>query len=139
MVSKVSNKNCLRWIPQLDKYGCTVACVAMATGVSYPEAYQWLLPHTEPETFQGLRIWSLGQKLIDLGFEVNPLIWPGDFIALKFPTILATKEETDEYHAVLWDSQAQRVLDPERKKSLPTQNYQARSFLGLELVDIPDL
>lgn len=119
----------LKLVRQQHLDGCGVACFATIRGISYQEAMGVLHP-------EGRGASTSNEALIDVlqetGFDVDVRIRP-DIRTLRTAVLVTRYRIGPEMfmHAVVWDANAQRVLDPFEDR--PFEEYQTGLCLAFEL------
>lgn len=130
---------------QRHRTGCAVASLAMLLDISYNKAMQVL--HPKRKQYQRVTgdIWKISKalKYLKKNFTVHSNLGTlfgnvnnkVDIKSLKNPALLClyTVDIVKGNHAVVWDPETQKVLDPGRKKNMPISFYQKRLTFAFEL------
>ena len=135
----------IKKIRQKHRSGCSVASLAMLLGISYQQALWTLHPNHQPyETVCG-DMWTIKDALVrakaklifhsNLGKLHKIDDEEVDIRSFKKPAILGIyqRDISGANHAVVWDPDTQKVLDPGRKRNLPVNYYQRRLVFAFEL------
>lgn len=96
---------------------CGIACVAMVAGVSYEEAEKAMGAAAHSRT----QVADLRRALRKLGYSLGHRsipVAPERLQYLTFDCILKTKPgpKSGNWHWMVWDSRAQKILDPQPKE-----------------------
>jgi hypothetical protein len=121
----------VRRVPQLDKTGCGVACVASVAGVSYAKARR-LMFGSSPGSYTDTG--DLRSALRKHGVKVGPRLIPlrtRSYFDLAHHAILKVnvKRSSGYWHWVVWDAVRRRLIDPRQP---PYKRLRAVSFLKIE-------
>lgn len=127
----------LRRIQQVHENGCVPACVAMLTGLSYIQSCRIVHPYRRNWDRYGSTPENVNASLKRAGFKirqrnVKKII---NFSQLKRNALVVLAHEAygppgHNLHAVVWDVQRQKILDPypspqrHLKRHLPLKSYQ---------------
>lgn len=116
----------MKRIKQRHRTSCGVACFAMVTGISYNKSIKKVFPRRKPYSLLATNAFKLVKALLKLGFKVNYYDYDQDKLNIndiKNKAILIIKAEEGDGHAVVWDPESKRILDPYRKRSLSVKSY----------------
>jgi ABC-type bacteriocin/lantibiotic exporter with double-glycine peptidase domain len=100
----------MQYIKQKHKYGCGIACIAMASNSSYDEIINILNIDPKKETTNIIKIY---ETLISLNINAKPLVVSDNFTSYK-KAIVFIKYDNNAFHAVMWNGK--NILDPENNK-----------------------
>jgi hypothetical protein len=117
----------LKRVRQRHKFGCFVASVAIALGVSYAEARKRLYPK---KVASGRRFnpgfggsWDLFRALRRAGLRVRN-VPKQKIVELTKPTIIILHwAGYDTGHCAVWDPEKKAILDPAYDPPLPMYEY----------------
>jgi hypothetical protein len=103
-------------VPQLDEYGCGLACVAMVAGRTYSHIRESL----EYGGVGATQLRELRKIMADHGVSCGRRLIPfrtRNPTDLRFDALLKVNPRLRgrEWHWVIWDHRRQRVLDPKKK------------------------
>lgn len=122
-------------IRQKHKNGCAVACVAMVAVLSYDEALKLTHPFRKPRQHTTTDLDKLIHVLEKL--HLGPIIQEKRKISsIKKTAILAINCGSSKrpwYHAVVWDPESKKIIDPDGKKPWPRQKYQRKLHCVIEI------
>jgi hypothetical protein len=132
----------MKRIVQQHTNGCVPACIAMLSGVSYLQAVRIVYPHRLSGNPLGAYYDDVIRaiKAVGLRFYTRSRIIP--FEQLRHNALITIDHpiygETD-HHAVIWDKEAQRIIDPYPKpgrkpgRHLPQSSYQKHAIEMIEV------
>jgi ABC-type bacteriocin/lantibiotic exporter with double-glycine peptidase domain len=100
----------MQHIKQKHKYGCGIACIAMASNSSYEDIINILKINPKKETTNVIKIY---ETLISLNINAKPLVITNDFTLYK-KAVVFIKYDNGAFHAVMWNGK--NILDPENNK-----------------------
>lgn len=125
----------ISFIRQKHKNGCAVACVAMIAKLSYDEALKLVHPFRKPKQHTTTGLDQLIHVLDKM--HLYPLLREKMKISsIKNVAILVVNCGTSKrpwYHAVVWDPDSKKIVDPYRKKPWPRQRYQRKIHHVIEI------
>lgn len=106
----------MKRVTQRERTDCGVACIAMVASVSYEDAQKALGDAAHSRT----QVADLRKALDKLGYCLGRRsipIAPEKLQQLTFDCILKTKPgpKSGNWHWMVWDSNAQKILDPQPK------------------------
>ena len=108
----------MKHIRQKHKYTCAIAALAMITNIPYDKVYKQIFPKRKTfgrsvptifvKTVEFLKKLKIKHKII-FGRKI-------DFRRLKSPAFVSVQIKSKCYHAVVWDPESKRILDPQPNK-----------------------
>ena len=106
----------MKRVAQKKRTDCGVACVAMVADVSYEDAQEAMGDAAYSRTQVADLRKALGKLGYCLGHRSIPIA-PEKLQQLTFDCILKTKPgpKSGNWHWMVWDSHAQKILDPQSK------------------------
>ena len=128
----------LTLVKQKHECACVVACIATITGLSYEKCLNIVYPKRKINTWNLVGTWMKDQfKAMDrLNLKYRFRKNNTSLLKLKHNAILIIKHPIyfDRFkrgtHAVVWDAEAKKILDPypsnsrHMKRNLPFKSYQ---------------
>lgn len=112
----------MKWIKQKHKHGCAVACLAMIAGIGYYKALALLHPNRSPRK----STLTTGRSILNALFELNipsrftSFNMSGENIkGLAHNAIIIYNNGDDMNHAVVYDADKKKILDPLNKSKPP--------------------
>jgi hypothetical protein len=133
-------------IRQKHKNGCVVASLAMLLNIKYDDALRKLHPKRKPrqrvtgtaeliaKAFNRMKIpVAFHNNLIHLAFDTGKCINIRD---INNPAIICIwlQDVAGANHAVVWDPEQQKIIDPGRNRNLQVNYYQRRLIFAFELI-----
>jgi ABC-type bacteriocin/lantibiotic exporter with double-glycine peptidase domain len=114
-----------RYVSQPQSSGCFVACVAMMMGKTYQEAFKLVHPDRQEWDRADLHPFAAIERLKALGFKVR-YAQLKKLRSLKRDALLCIKWDwaPELGHAVLYDSEQKKFLDPGFRRPLSLSEYQ---------------
>jgi ABC-type bacteriocin/lantibiotic exporter with double-glycine peptidase domain len=123
----------MKRIKQRHRTSCGIACFAMVTGISYNKSIKKVFPRRKPYSLLTTNALKLVTALLKLKFEVD--YYDNDkhnIFDIKNKAILIIKAVEGDGHAVVWDPESKRILDPDRKKPLSVKSYNKHLIFIIE-------
>lgn len=108
----------MKHIKQRHRNTCAIATLAMLTGRAYDKVYKQVFPKRKPGqryggTYLHQTVKFLEKKKVAYKLVSVPRI---DFRNLKTPAFISVRISEGHYHAVAWDPERKRILDPAQPK-----------------------
>jgi hypothetical protein len=132
----------MKHIRQKHKNGCLIASVAMVLGITYEAALKLIHPRRKKRKGVALPLIYLLPILKKANIQIkfhffkwNPDsdIW--NIKKMERPTILLIEFDNCNWtHAIAWDPEKKRILDPDRKNALTTKYYQKHLSQFIEFI-----
>ena len=127
----------MKRIKQRHRTSCGVACFAMITGASYNKSIKKVFPRRKPYSLLTTNALRLVKALLKFGLKVNYYDYnEHNILDIKNKSILIIKALEGDGHAVVWDPESKRILDPDRKRPLNIKSYNKRLIFIIEVEHI---
>jgi len=134
----------MKRISQRYRTDCFPTCIAMISGMSHKKALKFVHPRgkirrhpvTNRKSYYGSSLIHKVFAIAKLGYDINlHSKKPRSFAKFRNPTLIQIKWKTDgSYHAIVWDPETKKILDPGYKKALPYKLYRKNFHYALELL-----
>lgn len=129
----------LKRVEQESDNGCFVACVATLAGISYPEAFKLIHPGEFNTPYNGeIALNKAHCRLKKLGWKVRKVNAKKIENLKKNALILITwRNEPELSHAVVYDAERKKVLDPSFYRPLLNRSYERQLHSIIYIEKIP--
>lgn len=113
----------MRVVRQKHTTGCAIAVIAMVTGIGYDKVLKVVHPKRKPRQC-ACTTFEQSIKAIDkLGYKYNLIFKKIDLKRLKNNAYLSVTTRFGGRHAVAWDAQKKKIVDPNGPGSYMTLEY----------------
>ena len=104
----------MRRVQQKHSMGCSIACIAMLSNLSYKDILKLTNPNRWPwQSITPPNYDTIRNILIQLGVDPGEWTWqPILCSAINVPAIVCIKYSPTKIHAAVWNPETQIMLDP---------------------------
>lgn len=115
----------MRLVRQVHTTGCGVASFAMLAGIGYQRALKLVHPKRKKGSCACTNPLQVMRALEKMGISFKVSFTKFKLAKLKHNTELSVRTPHGGWHAVVWDVEQQRILDPQHKggKSKMSNEY----------------
>jgi hypothetical protein len=104
----------MKYVSQKHRNGCGVASLAMVTGIGYDRSMKILAPKRKPGSFyHGTTLEQTLRALTKLRIQYRMVFDHISFDRIKNPAYISFVQPCGCRHAVAWDPQTKKILDPD--------------------------
>lgn len=101
----------MKRVQQKHRLGCFNACIAMITGLSYEKALKLVHPKRRKGEYTETHLPEVVVALIKINADYK-LTFDKNIKNIKNPAIVIVKWKNGSSHAVVWDPELKKILDP---------------------------
>lgn len=128
----------MKHILQKHKDSCLIACFAMVADISYDKALKIVYPRRKKGSrVKSINFFKIMPYLCKFGLFPVPRFWWGnmkDIRKIERHAILLIENKNCSWdHAVVWDTERKKILDPGRARAVTMRHYQNNLKYYIEL------
>lgn len=106
----------MKLIKQKHRADCAIAAIAMVTGTTYTKVAQTVFPGVKPRDIKGTSMIDALKAIEKLKVKFEITFEKLDLMKLKQSAYISVTMPSGIRHAIVWDHQSKRILNPGVKK-----------------------